>query len=116
MRLTSYRKQANGFYYHETYTAEIPAGASYVCHLVNMRYLPHKMDWEDAIPLDLFPKNTGRSSPYIDTCDSVSGDAVKTYSGFGAQISNFSDFSGCYLRQGSANRLKTRILRGQPTL
>ena len=26
-----------------------------------MRYLPHKMDWEDAIPLDLFPKNTGRS-------------------------------------------------------
>ncbi len=34
------------------------------------------------------------SSPYIDTCDSVSGDAVKTYSGFGAQISNFSDFSG----------------------
>ena len=33
-------------------------------------------------------------SPYIDTCDSVSGDAVKTYSGFGAQISNFSDFSG----------------------
>ena len=22
------------------------------CHLVNMRYLPHKMDWEDAIPLD----------------------------------------------------------------
>ena len=34
------------------------------------------------------------SSPSIDPCDSGSGDAVKTYSGFGAQISNFSDFSG----------------------
>ncbi len=34
------------------------------------------------------------SSPYIDACDSVAGDAARTYSGFGAQISNFSDFSG----------------------